>query len=104
MNANSCDMSFREMTLRVFQRRPIPHVLFQPRFEPWFDWHRQFNSLPDQLKSLTVADAYDLAGASMRYVDYYTGQPTPIVRDFPSVKRAFDKSVLNRIRCRYETP
>lgn len=92
------------MTLRVFQRRPIPHVLFQPRFEPWFDLHRQFNSLPHELSDLNIAQVYDLVGASMRYVDYYTGQPTPIVRDFPSVKRSFDRSTPDRVRCRYETP
>ena len=43
-------MTFKEMNLRVFQRKPIPHVFFQPRFEPWFDWHRQFNSLPPEIE------------------------------------------------------
>jgi hypothetical protein len=43
-------MSRREMNLRVFQGEPIPHVFFQPRFEPWFDWHTQFDSLPPVLK------------------------------------------------------
>ena len=30
-------MNFREMNLRVFQGKPLPHVFFQPRFEPWYE-------------------------------------------------------------------
>jgi len=29
--------TLKEMNLRVFQRKPIPHVFFQPRFEPWYE-------------------------------------------------------------------
>ena len=36
-------MTIKEMNLRVFRREPIPHVFFQPRFEPWFAWHRQLS-------------------------------------------------------------
>jgi hypothetical protein len=35
--------SFREINLRIYQGLPLPHVFFQPRFEPWYDWHRRFN-------------------------------------------------------------
>ena len=49
-------MSLKEMNLRVFRRQSIPHVFFQPRFEPWFDWHKQFNSLPSALEDQTLRE------------------------------------------------
>lgn len=75
-------MTFREMNLRVFQRKAIPHVLFQPRFEPWYDWHKQFDSLPAECRGRSLMEVYDDVGASMRYVDYYTGQPCPVIHQF----------------------
>ena len=39
-------LTFREMNLRVFERKPLPHVFFQPRMEPWFEWHRIFKQMP----------------------------------------------------------
>jgi len=75
-------MNLREMNLRVFQGLPIPHVFFQPRFEPWYEWHRIFNCMPERLKGLSLLDVYDLLGVSMRTVHYYTGMPDPVVRDF----------------------
>jgi hypothetical protein len=39
-------MTLKDMNLRSFELKPIPHNVFQPHFEPWFDWHTQFNSLP----------------------------------------------------------
>ena len=53
-------------------------MFFQPRFEPWYAWHKQFNSLPEQLSNLSLRETYDLIVASMRTVNYYTDQPNPI--------------------------
>lgn len=75
-------MTFKEMNRRVFRREPIPHVFFQPRFEPWLDWHRQFGTLPAKLRGMTLRDAYDSIDASMRYIHYYTGQPSPIEESY----------------------
>src|SRR6266542_708537 len=96
-------LSLTEMNQRIFERKPIPHVFFQPRFEPWFDWHRQFNTLPEYLRGISMRDAYDLIGASLRYVDYYTGQPSPVYRNFPTVKSTV-QTEGNKARRRYETP
>jgi len=79
-------MTFREMNLRVFQRKPIPHVLFQPRFEPWFGWHRQFHSLPPACEGKSLYDVYDDVGCSTRYMHYYTDHPSPVVRKLEGVK------------------
>ncbi len=71
-------MNFREMNLRVFQGKPIPHVLFQPRFEPWFHWHQIFNQMPAAYQGMSVRDLYDHLGVSMRYMHYYTGIDDPV--------------------------
>lgn len=97
-------MTLKEMNLRVFQRKPIPHVFFQPRFEPWFDWHRQFNSLPPEIASYALREAYDLIGASMRTVHYYTGQPDPIRMLYTSDVKISEKRQGDRMYLRFETP
>ncbi len=80
-------MTFREMNLRVFQGKPIPHVLFQPRLEPWYDWHRTFNRLPDPYWRLSLRGFFADLGVSMRYVHYYTGMPDPVETTYsPEVK------------------
>lgn len=98
------DMTLREMNLRVFQRKPIPHVFFQPRFEPWFDWHQRRGSLPPELHHCTLRDAYDRIQASMRTVHYYTGQPDPITVTFaPEVKTTLREEGPFR-KIRFDTP
>jgi hypothetical protein len=92
------------MNLHVFRGDTLPHVLFQPRFAPWFDWHRQFDRLPSQLEGLAVRDAYDLIGASMRYVHYYTGQPDPIEITFTDEVRITERQQGDTKTRRYETP
>lgn len=78
------EMTLREMNLRVFQGKPIPHVLFQPRIEPWYDWHRTFNRLPDAYRPLSLTGFFDYLQVSMRYVHYYTGMPDPVVQSYSS--------------------
>ncbi len=97
-------MDFREQNLRVFQGKPIPHVLFQPRFEPWFHWHKIFDQMPADYQGMSVRDLYDHLGVSMRYMHYYTGVPDPIRAVYtPDVKirEHFNDSEGWRI---YETP
>lgn len=71
-------MTFREMNLRVFRRQPIPHVLFQPRMEPWFAWHQTFDSLPALYRHMDVRQFYDACDCSMRTFDYYTELSSPV--------------------------
>jgi hypothetical protein len=71
-------MSFREMNLRVYRRRPIPHVLFQPRMEPWFAWHQIFDALPEPYREMDVRQFYDACDCSMRTFHYYTDLPSPV--------------------------
>jgi hypothetical protein len=97
-------LTLKDMNLRVFQGEPVPHVFFQPRFEPWFEWHRQFESLPPQLEGRTLREAYDMLGASMRTVHYYTGQPDPIVMEYDDAVRVSEQREGGRLRRRFETP
>jgi hypothetical protein len=97
-------MTLREKNLAVFRRRPAPGVFFQPRFEPWFDWHRQFGTLPSKLAGKSVLEAYDLAGASLRYVHYYTGQPNPVVRVLSDRVAVEERVDGDRKTVRYRTP
>jgi hypothetical protein len=92
------------MNLRVFRGEPLPHAFFQPRFEPWFDWHRQFDSLPPQLEGLSLRDAYDLIGASMRTVHYYTGQPDPIEIAFSDEIKITEERSGELLKRRFDTP
>ena len=97
-------MSRKTMNLRVFRGKPIPHVFFQPRFEPWFDWHTQFDSLPPELEGCSLRDAYDRLDASMRTVHYYTGQPDPIEVRYSDQVRITQTREGDLRTYRFETP
>jgi hypothetical protein len=75
-------MNFREMNLRVFQRKPIPHVFFQPRIEPWIHWHKIFGTTPPAYRYESANQVFDALDCSMRYVHYYTDMPDPVVVSF----------------------
>jgi hypothetical protein len=97
-------MTFREMNLRVFQRKSIPQVFFQPRFEPWYAWHKTFNQMPADYEGMSVRQLYDDLHVSMRYVQYYTGAPDPVVQKYsPEVKivEKWEERQATRI---YQTP
>ncbi len=98
------DMTFRQMNLNVFRGQPIPHVLFQPRLEPWYDWHRMFGCMPEPYREMSLREFIDDLGVSMRYIDYYTGMPGPIVDGYGPevrVRQAFSAPEGWRV---YETP
>jgi hypothetical protein len=97
-------MSFREMNLRVFQGQPIPHVLFQPRIEPWYDWHKQVGQLPKRYRATTLRGLFDDLQVSMRYVHYYTGMPDPVVHTYDRQVRIHEQRDNDRITRIIETP
>ena len=92
------------MNLRVFQRKPIPHVFFQPRIEPWIHWHQTFGSIPPAYRFNQVNAVFDALDCSMRYIHYYTGMPDPVVQFFDPevvITRATER---NRQVVVYHTP
>ncbi|MHB1356148.1 MAG: uroporphyrinogen decarboxylase family protein [Anaerolineae bacterium] len=97
-------MSFREMNLRVFQGQANPHVLFQPRIEPWYDWHKQVGHLPERYRDTTLRGLFDDLQVSMRYVHYYTGMPDPIVHKYDQHVKVHEKRGDDRIMRVIETP
>ncbi|MBN1202826.1 MAG: hypothetical protein JXJ20_13325 [Anaerolineae bacterium] len=71
--------TFRQMNYAVFAGEPVPGILFQPRIEPWYAWHQTFNCIPDAYRGMDLRQWFDHLGVSMRYVDYYTDMPRPII-------------------------
>jgi len=98
------EMTFREMNLNVFARRPIPHVFFQPRLEPWYDWHKTFDSLPAGYRGQSLLDVVDDLQISLRYVHYYTGMPDPIVRSFSPQVQVHQAFAGREGTVAYDTP
>ena len=97
-------MNFRDMNQRVFAREPIPHVLFQPRIEPWYDWHKIFNSLPDGYQFTDVRQLFDELGVSMRYMHYYTGMPSPVRQTYAPAANINEHLQGREKIITYETP
>ncbi len=97
-------MTLKEMNLRVFRGDPLPHAFLQSRFEPWYAWHKQFNSLPKQLSSLSRRETCDLIVASMRTVNYDTDQPNPIGLCFSEEVKISEKRDSEITTCCYHTP
>lgn len=96
--------SFRDLNLRVFQRLPLPHVFFQPRIEPWFQWHAQRGLLPPDLQGLDLPQAFDVLPAGMRYLSYWTGIPDPWVKTHDPVVKIDSHSDSNGSFWRCATP
>ena len=97
-------MNYRQLNLAIFQRKPVDRVLFQPRIEPWFDWHRIFKSTPEEYKYEKVSDLFDALDCSMRYVHYYTGMPDPIVQCYNTAVKIDRKEKDGRAVVVYHTP
>jgi hypothetical protein len=97
-------MTLKEMNRRVFRREPVPHVFFQPRFEPWVAWHTLFDTMPPKLAGKSVLECYDMIGASMRTVHYYTGNPSPIETSFNDEVRVTEQEADGLRKVRYDTP
>jgi hypothetical protein len=98
------DLTFREMNLSVFAGEPIPHVFFQPRFEPWYDWQKKFGHLPEEHADHSLMETYDALQVSMRYVHYYTGMPDPVVRTFSPEVKIRSQFIEGEHTWIYETP
>ncbi len=99
-------MTKREINFNIFAGKKVPRVLFQPRLESWFHWHREAHPdlMPDRYRGMDVYGFFDELDLSMRYVDYYTGFPSPIeVRHSPAVKKEVVKGA-GRIVETYRTP
>jgi hypothetical protein len=97
-------MTFRQMNLDVFEGTLLPHVFFQPRIEPWYAWHREFNKMPAPYRDMSLLDLFDSLPASMRYVQYYTDMPEPVLQRFASPVTVRDTLTDRRMTHIYQTP
>ena len=98
------EITLKEMNLRIFRGESLPHVFFQPRIEPWFHLHKNHNTLPPELQNLSIKEAYNFIGASMRYIHYWTGQPDPIEVRFNEKVKITEENLGNKFRRYYQTP
>jgi hypothetical protein len=99
-------MTKREINYNIFAGKPVPRVLFQPRIESWLHWHREVRPdlMPERYRDLDVFGFFDELDLSMRYVDYYTGFPSPIrVQQSPRVKKRIVKGA-GTVTETYQTP
>lgn len=86
-------MTKKELNLKVFEGKSIPDVLFQPRLEPWFVWHRQFGMLPEKYGEMSLPEFYDELDLSMRYVYGYNTMPDPVQKTYTArVKTKVDQT------------
>jgi len=92
------------MNLRIFRGQRVPHPFFQPRLEPWFHWHRIFGRLPVEFESRGLLGLYADLGVSMRYMQYYTGVPSPVVRELDGEVGSREVTRGRRRTIVYETP
>jgi hypothetical protein len=97
-------VTLREMNLRVFQGKSVPHPFFQPRLEPWFQWHRTFGRLSGEAEARGLRGLYTDLGLSMRYIQYYTGVPHPVVRELDDEVGMREITRGSRRTVVYETP
>ncbi|MBI5705377.1 MAG: hypothetical protein HZC36_00120 [Armatimonadetes bacterium] len=97
-------MTFKEMNLAVFERKPLPHVFFQPRFEPWLAYQKQFGNLSARYRDAEVRDVYRDVGCSMRYLAYYNDAPYPLETHYTPevvIEDTQDGDTLHRV---FKTP
>lgn len=97
-------LTLREMNLRVFRREPVPHLLFQPRIEPWFAWNRRAGTLPERLRDRPVSALFDELGVSMRYTHYFTGVAHPVTKSYAADARVEETKTADLRRVVYHTP
>ncbi len=74
-------MTWRERIIKIFQRERVDRIVWQPRIEHWYRYHKKRGSLPPEYKNASILDIYDDLEASVRY---YGG---------PFIKRRYDKSI-----------
>lgn len=59
-------MTRRELNLAIFEGW-AERVLWQPRLETWYWYHRQAGTLPERFRDVDYLDFYDRLGCSVRY-------------------------------------
>ena len=74
-------MNWKERILNTFYNKKVDRVVWQPRIEHWYNYHKKRGTLPSKYKNASILDIYDDLGASVRY---YGG---------PFIKRVYDKNV-----------
>jgi len=71
-------MTKREINLRIFEKKEIPEVFFQPRIEWWYQYNKVQGVLPERYRKMSLKEFFDDLDVSIRYFSYATGLPGAI--------------------------
>ncbi len=52
-------MTKREMNLRVFEKKKMSGVFFQPRIEWWYQYNKVRGTLPEKYKKMSLRELFD---------------------------------------------
>ena len=68
-------MTKREINMKIFEKKKIPGIFFQPRMEWWYLYHKMKGTLPETYSKMSLLDFFDDIDVSIRYFSYATGLP-----------------------------
>lgn len=71
-------MTKREKNLSIFAKNGRAKVLFQPRIEWWYQWHKARGTLPPRYQKMSLMEFFDDLDVSIRYYAYHTGMPSEL--------------------------
>jgi len=71
-------MTKQEINLRIFKKKEIPEVFFQPRIEWWYQYNKVQGTLPERYRKMSLKELFDDLDVSIRYFSYATGLPGTI--------------------------
>ncbi len=64
-------MTFRERTDRIFRRKPVDNVVYQPRIEHWYNVNKRNGTLPIGYRDMSLLQVYDDLGCSIRTYGFF---------------------------------
>lgn len=78
-------MTLRELNERIFRRESVPHVLWQPRIEHWYNVNRREGALPARYRHMSLLEVFDDLGCSVR--PYWAFNPCIRIEDDDRIRR-----------------
>ncbi|MEA3421879.1 MAG: uroporphyrinogen decarboxylase family protein, partial [Acidobacteriota bacterium] len=84
-------MTKREMNLKVFERKKMSGILFQPRIEWWYQYNKARKVLPKKYQKMSLIQLFDDLDISIRYFAYATGLPGCIGKKYKKEVKVEEK-------------
>ena len=71
-------MTKKVINLKVFERKEVPGVFFQPRIEWWYRYNKAQRALAEKYQNMSLIELFDHLDVSIRYFSYLTGLPDAV--------------------------